>query len=239
MYYSKSIHNCNRTDFPQNSALFAMVCHLKEPCKDEIFNTPFHVVSCRKKKNLTGIFNVKHTKYPLSCPTSNVSFNSHHLPVDCTGRQYIEIAKTLDICNAALQRLFRFLLRTNRPETASNVVGSITFQETVMTSDTKTNLLLNISCKPGSGCTQTKEKTEQENDAENEGETEDNVIISGHAGLFATGNGDQIEAHMQQHFGQPTSAYSDQPDSELQFATEHKADKKSCLPLCCEDLQGD
>lgn len=82
MFDSNSIQNRNTTVFPQNSALYAMLCHLPGPVKHKKFNSPFHLVNCSNHRNLAGMFNVKHTKSPLRRPGSKVVFNSHELPVD-------------------------------------------------------------------------------------------------------------------------------------------------------------
>lgn len=102
-----------------------------------------------------------------------------------TGRQRIRIENTSDTFNAALQRLFGLMPSKKRPETASKVVRSAKFEETVKTSDTDANLVLNTSSQPSSWCTQGKENTEQEKNAEADGTTEDTARIIGHPGLVA------------------------------------------------------
>lgn len=82
MYDSKSIQNRNTSVFPQESALFAMACHLPGPPKHQKFNKPFHLLNCSNRRDLSGIFNVKHEKSPLCRQRSKVVFNSNELPAD-------------------------------------------------------------------------------------------------------------------------------------------------------------
>lgn len=82
MFDSKSIQNRNPSIFPQNSALYALLCHLPGPSKHGQFNTSFHLINCQNSRNLAGMFNVQFPKSPLRRPGTKVPFNANELPVD-------------------------------------------------------------------------------------------------------------------------------------------------------------